>query len=246
MLLSALALCLKPISAEATTMATQRIGTLKPEDRAAVFRTAGNLGLDPYKFGALIHQESGFRPNVCGGAGGQYCGLIQFGPGARKEVGLPSKEMTIAEQLPYVEKYFQSRGYKPGMGIAKAYATVLGGNPNASLSAKDSFGTSVAGSIPKFEKGGSLYKQAQTTLGDPLSGVPSADTAIRKASPAGTTYIVLPDEEDAGDSTAADFLTAYLGKELFNKKTQQAPTFNPTALLTQAIFQTPNYLGEKL
>jgi hypothetical protein len=241
MLLSALALCLKPISAEATTMATQRIGTLRPEDRSAVFQTAKNLGLDPYEFGALIHQESGFRPNVMGGAGGQYRGLIQFGPGARKEVGLPSKEMTIAEQLPYVEKYFQSRGYKPGMGIAKAYATVLGGNPNVSLSAKDSFGTSVGGSIPKFVKGGSLYKQAQATLGDPIEGAAPAETAIRQASPGGNTYIVLPGgEKESG--TAADFLMAYLGKDIFKKKEAPSPTFNPTAMLTQALFQTPNYL----
>lgn len=246
MLLSVLALCLKPISAEATTMATQRIGTLKPEDRSAVFQTAKKLGLDPYEFGALIQQESGFRPNVIGGAGNQYRGLIQFGPGARKEVGLPSKEMTISEQLPYVEKYFQQRGYKPGMGIAKAYATVLGGNPNVSLTAKDSFGTSVASSLPRFVKGGALYKQAQATLGDPIDGGMPSDTAIRKAAPSGTTYIVLPEGDDDEGSTAADFLTAYLGKELLGKKMQQAPTFNPTALLTQAIFQTPDYLGGKM
>lgn len=222
-------------------MATQRIGTLKPEDRAAVFKTAQNLGLDPYEFGALIHQESGFRSNVMGGAGKQYYGLIQLGPDARKEVGLPSKEMTIAEQLPYVEKYFQQRGYKPGMGIAKAYATVLGGNPNVSLSAKDSFGTSVGGSLPRFVKGGSLYKAAQTTLGDPLGSATSGETAIRQASPTGNTYIVVPGGESGG-STAADFLSAYLGKELLGKEKVPQPTFNPTALLTQAIFQTPNYL----
>lgn len=196
-------------------MAQTKIGTLKPEDRQAVFQTASRLGLDPYEFGALVHQESGFRPNVMGGAGGQYRGLIQFGPGARKEVGLPSKEMTIAEQLPYVEKYFQSRGYKPGMGIAKAYATVLGGNPNVSLKAKDSFGTSVESSLPKFKKGGQLYQMAQRTLGDPLTATP-AQPPVAAAAPTATqqpnTVIVLTggEDEDSKPSLEKSFLSSYI------------------------------------
>jgi hypothetical protein len=224
-------------------MATQRIGTLRPEDRAAVFQSAQNLGLDPYEFGALIHQESGFRSNVMGGAGKQYYGLIQLGPGARKEVGLPSKEMTIAEQLPYVEKYFQQRGYKPGMGIAKAYATVLGGNPNVSLSAKDSFGTSVGGSLPRFVKGGSLYKQAQATLGDPLGSATAGETAIRQAAPTGNTYIIMPNGGPESGSTAADFLTAYLSKGLLGKEKTVQPVFNPLNELIKTFSQTPNYLA---
>lgn len=117
--------------------------------------------------------ESGFRPNVWGGDGGNYRGLIQFGPGARQEVGLPSKEMTIAEQLPYVEKYFNQRGFKPGMGIEKAYATVLVGNPGGNLNAKDSFGTSVGSAAPRMKAGGDLYGAAQAMLGDvDVSGLP--------------------------------------------------------------------------
>ena len=68
--------------------------------------------------------------------------------------------MTIAEQLPYVERYFQQRGYQPGMGIQKAYATVLGGNPDANINYKDSFGTSVASAVPRMKEGGDLYKTA--------------------------------------------------------------------------------------
>lgn len=142
------------------------VGKLSPADRAAFLQTSKNLGLNPYEFGGLVQMESGFRPNVWGGAGGNYRGLIQFGPGARQEVGLPSKDMTIAEQLPYVEKYFQQRGYKPGMGIEKAYATVLVGNPGGNLDAKDSFGTSVSSASPRMKVGGDLYEAAQSVLGD--------------------------------------------------------------------------------
>lgn len=223
-------------------MGSIRVGTLKPEDKAAVLNTARNLGLDPYEFGALIHQESGFRPNVWGGAGGAYRGLIQFGPGARQEVGLPSESMTIAQQLPYVEKYFQQRGYKPGMGIAKAYATVLGGNPNASLTSKDAFGTSVASSIPGFQKGGSLYSLAQKTLGD-VTGVQPAATPTTSApvdKQTGNTYnIILADEEPA--DAYKNFLFSYLPK-------LQGVTskFDPILAVKAALNSAPNYFSENI
>lgn len=237
-------------------MAQTKIGTLKPEDRQAVFQTASRLGLDPYEFGALVHQESGFRPNVMGGAGGQYRGLIQFGPGARKEVGLPSKEMTIAEQLPYVEKYFQSRGYKPGMGIAKAYATVLGGNPNVSLKAKDAFGTSVESSLPKFKKGGTLYQMAQRTLGDPLTPGPTQpEVAAAPTVQQPNTVIVLTDGKDEEDSDSAlrkSFLSSYIQEALQPGGTKESNA----AKISQGLFRnmlssisgttsSPDYFGQR-
>jgi hypothetical protein len=69
--------------------------------------------------------------------------------------------------MPQAVQFLLDRGFKPGeMGIDRAYATVLGGNPNVSLNAKDSFGTSVAGALPRFKQGGDLYKNAQRVLGD--------------------------------------------------------------------------------
>lgn len=165
-------------------MATGRIGTLRPEDRQAVFSTAERLRLNPYEFGALIHQESGFRPNVYGGAGGNYYGLIQFGGPERAKYLDPGKlgKYTIAEQLPAVERFLLDRGFQPGkMGIDRAYATILGGNPNVSLTSKDSFGTSVASSLPRFKPGGSLYQEAQKTLGDPLTQVSPAGTGSQRS-----------------------------------------------------------------
>lgn len=234
-------------------MAQTKIGTLKPEDRQAVFQTASRLGLDPYEFGALVHQESGFRPNVMGGAGGQYRGLIQFGPGARKEVGLPSKEMTIAEQLPYVEKYFQSRGYKPGMGIAKAYATVLGGNPNVSLKAKDAFGTSVESSLPRFKKGGELYQMAQRTLGDPLTPGSQPEVAGTTTQQPNTVIVLTGGEdEESKPSLEKSFLSSYIQEALQPRGTKESST----AKISQGLFRnmlssisgttsSPDYFGQR-
>ena len=150
-----------------------RIGTLRPEDRAAVYETAKRLQIDPYELGAVIHKESGFNPNVWGGAGGKYYGLIQFGTPERREARLDPKRIgsyTIREQLPNVERWLAGRGYRPGMGVQKLYATILGGNPNANIYAKDAFGTSVANAVSSFRPGGALYKRAQGTLGDAPEG----------------------------------------------------------------------------
>ena len=133
----------------------------------AIFRGAKQLGLDPYEFGAFLSLESGpnMDPNIVGGAGGRHKGLIQFGQNEQRQYGITGPQ-TRAGQMPAVLQYFQDRGFKPGMGIARAYATVLGGNPNVSLTAQDSFGTSVQSMLPRFQKGGDYYANAQRVLGD--------------------------------------------------------------------------------
>ena len=144
-----------------------RVGILPPEERMAMFSGAKRLGLDPYEFGGFISLESGMNmdPNIVGGAGGRHKGLIQFGKNEQKLYGITGPQ-TRAGQMEKVVQYFQDRGFKPGMPIGSAYATVLGGNPNVSLDAKDSFGTSVSSVLPRFKKGGDLYKNAQRVLGD--------------------------------------------------------------------------------
>jgi hypothetical protein len=148
-------------------MATPKVGILPQEERMAIFRGAKQLGLDPYEFGAFLSLESGpnMDPNIVGGAGGRHKGLIQFGQNEQKQYGI-SGEQTRAGQMPAVLQYFEDRGYKPGMGIARAYATVLGGNPNVSLTSKDAFGTSVQSVLPRLKKGGDYYINAQRVLGD--------------------------------------------------------------------------------
>ena len=140
-------------------------GSLNPNDALAIKATAGRLGVDPYSLGGLFEMESGHRPNVWGGDGGNYKGLIQFGPGARSEVGLPNRDMTISEQLPYVEKYFNQRGFTPGKhGVTEMYRTVLVGNPGQS--GTDSFGTNSDAASKRMMPGGDLYQRAQKLYGN--------------------------------------------------------------------------------
>ena len=148
-------------------MTTPKRGILPEEERMAIFRGAKALGLDPYEFGEFLALESGNKmdPNIVGGEGGRHKGLIQFKKKKKKTYGI-SGPQTRAGQMPKVLQYFQDRGYKPGMGIARAYATVLGGNPNVSLTAQDSFGTSVQSMLPRFLEGGDYYANAKRVLGD--------------------------------------------------------------------------------
>lgn len=146
------------------------MANLSPEDIAAIKQSANRLGLDPYSFGAIIQQESGFRPNVWGGTDGKYYGLIQFGGPERKEAGLDPEKIaqgsyTIPEQLPAVERWLRGRGFETGMSPQKAYATILGGNPEANIYAEDSFGTTVANTTQKLLPGGELYEYSKQLLG---------------------------------------------------------------------------------
>lgn len=81
-------------------------------------------------------------------------------------------------------------------------------------------------------KGG---KQAETS-GETLSA------AMPEATVQGGTVIYLPRGKKKSDA-ASSFLNYFIQQELEGKPEAQASTFNPTALLTQAIFQAPNYLG---
>jgi len=152
-------------------MATPRIGILPQADRLAIFDAAKKLKLDPYELGGFLSLESGMNmdPNIRGGAGGEHYGMIQFGRAEQKRYLDQNRigKYTRAEQMPKAVQFLLDRGFKPGeMGIDRAYATVLGGNPNVSLNAKDSFGTSVAGALSRFKEGGDLNKNARRVLGD--------------------------------------------------------------------------------
>ena len=154
--------------------------SLSRDDALAIVQTSRNLGVDPGSFAGLLQLESGIDPNIWGGAGGNYRGLIQFGPGARQEVGLPDGPMTIQQQLPYVEKYYQQRGFKPGQHDETAlYRTVLVGNPYDS--GTDSNGTNSDSAAQRMMPGGDLYNTGLQKLNDALGGSLPAGAATAQA-----------------------------------------------------------------
>jgi hypothetical protein len=230
------------------------MANLTQADKEAVRAVARNLRMDPNELGALILQESGFRPNVWGGGGNNYYGLIQFGGPERQEVGLdPNKigNYTVAEQMPHVERFFKGRGFKPGMGIQKAYATVLGGNPNANIYAQDSNKTSVASAAPRMARGGDLYKQSEQLLGasnltgteafnqnlvDPDQPYSNTTTATTADGIPININISLGDSKKTEErKSIADIMS----NNLLNQVLQQRPLIDPMTLFQQmgAMFQ---------
>jgi hypothetical protein len=132
----------------------------KGSRQQALKQAADQLGIRPVDLAAVMSLETGgsFNPDIGGGAGGKYRGLIQFGPSEQKTYGW-NKGMGFEQQvLGPVVKYLKARGVKPGHGVQELYAAILTGNvaniKNGGLDWKDSFGTSVRGALPSLTKGG--------------------------------------------------------------------------------------------
>src|SRR5579872_6074216 len=86
-----------------------------PSDMQAVIDTADRLKIDPQTLAAVLHYESGFKPNDKSPSGKGYSvrGLIGFDPENVRKYGEPGP--TIAAQMPQVEQYMLDRGWKPGV-----------------------------------------------------------------------------------------------------------------------------------
>ena len=207
---------------------------ITPADRQATFRTARSLGLNPYEFGAVLDKESGINPNIWGGSGGNYYGAIQFGGPERTEAGLdPNKigRYTLAEQMPHIEKWVLGRGFKPGMGVDKLYATILGGNPDADMNLPDSNDTTVSNSVRGFLRGGANYNRAMQVLGpapnETTMPVAAGDQVpTQQAATATTTTQTLPD---------GTVININIGKGKTDPKT---PEFDPNKFMKQYMMKT--------
>ena len=89
---------------------------------------AGRYGLSTEDVLTAMYYESGGVPNRWGGSGGKYYGLLQFSPDSRRRYGMP-ENASASEQLPAFYRYFDDRGFKPGMGFRNFYATINTGTP---------------------------------------------------------------------------------------------------------------------
>lgn len=89
---------------------------------------AKNIGADPLDLATLMSFESGFRPQIMGGAGGKYRGLIQMGPWEQQNYGL-NANTSLGDQFGMIERFFKDRGFKPGMSGLDLYSTVNAGSP---------------------------------------------------------------------------------------------------------------------
>jgi TP901 family phage tail tape measure protein len=124
----------------------------------ALVAAAQKLGVSPLDLATIISYETSgtFSPSIPGGQGGNYMGLIQFGPTERQQYGAHPGQSFEEQVTGPVVRYFEDRFRGVGMSTQGAslldlYTTVLAGNPKANRNARDSFGTSPQSGVGRME-----------------------------------------------------------------------------------------------
>lgn len=116
----------KPVRSKVTSSG-QGPAFRDPNFKAALERTASNLGVDPNHLIAIMKQESRLNPQAVN-KDTQATGLIQFMPNVAQELGTSTRalyRMSASQQMQWVEKYFRMRRIRPGMGLGDLYLAVF-------------------------------------------------------------------------------------------------------------------------
>lgn len=95
----------------------------EPGFKAALEKTASNLGVNPNDLLQIMKRESGVDPHRVNPRGGAT-GLIQFVPKTARDLGTTTYalgRMSAVEQMAYVEKYYKNLGVKPGATLDDLY-----------------------------------------------------------------------------------------------------------------------------
>lgn len=102
---------------------------------------AATFDLDPVDVAAIMSYESGgtFDPRKMGGKGGNYMGLIQFGPWERNKYGIDANS-SPEQWTRAIVSFLNDRGFKKGMGTLDLYSTINAGKPGR-YNASDGNGT---------------------------------------------------------------------------------------------------------
>lgn len=172
---------------------------------------ASALGLDAKEVAAVMSFESAgtFDPTKMGGDGGNYMGLIQFGPNERQQYGIDA-DSTPEEWTNAILSFMDDRGFEKGMGLEDFYSTILTGSPG-NYDRQDSNGTSVRNAIPRILADHGPNAERWLAAGiqsiDPDTGEPSGPI-IGGNLPTNVTQQV-----DNGDGTVSTVRTISIGTD---------------------------------
>lgn len=146
---------------------------------AAIARAAAEIGASPKDLATVIAYETAgtFSPKKWGGTGGNYMGLIQFGPEERAKYGVHEGQ-SFDEQMGSVVAYLKDRGFKPGMGLEDLYSTINAGTPGR-YRASDGPGKNVLTHVAEMRKKGGAAQKADAVL----AGVEVGSTAMPASIP---------------------------------------------------------------
>lgn len=120
--------------------------------RDKIIETANALGMSPADLATMISYETAgtFDPTKKGPTTkwGTHRGLIQFGEPQAKQYGVDWND-PVNSQLGAngaVVKYMLASGFRPGMSLEQAYATINAGSPHK-LNARDAAAGGAPGSV---------------------------------------------------------------------------------------------------
>jgi hypothetical protein len=154
---------------------------IDPRLISAVRASAARLGISPLDLLTAMSYETGGKldPNLWGGAGKRYLGLIQFGPDEQKQYGV-KPGMPVADQVTAAERYLRNRGVKPGMGLLDIYSTINAGSPghyNASDAGNGGMRGTVADKVSSPEMAAHRRRAEALLRGNPPSFGPPSSVA---------------------------------------------------------------------
>jgi len=200
----------------------------------AVRASAARLGVSPSDILTAMSYETGGKldPNLWGGKGGNYLGLIQFGPEERAKYGV-KEGMPVTEHVNAAENFLRDRGVKPGMGLLDIYSTINAGRPglyDRSDAGNGGAPGTVADKVATQMVG--HRARANSLLGDESSPIPISPPASGGASPSApvsTTPVAAGTAGGEANSEAPDYtaIASAIGKA---SQGAQAPT--PVAIDT--------------
>ena len=174
------------------------------EDKAALKTAAADLGVSPQDLATVMLYESAgtMSPGKVGGKGGNYMGLIQFGPAERQKYGVHAGQ-TFAEQTESARRFLSDRGLKKWLKDnpnateeekrTALYSTINAGSPGQQHWGKlDRPGSTVRSHTQQmFAPGSQHVARAKGFLGETQTASltpPTSDTTATPSNlvPAGT------------------------------------------------------------
>jgi hypothetical protein len=179
-------------------------------ERDAINRVAADLGVSPQDLATVMSYETGgtMSPSKWGGRGGNYLGMIQFGPAERQKYGVHPGQ-TAAQQIDAAGRFLKDRGLQRWLREnpnatdeekqTALYSTINAGSPGRQYWGRsDRPGYNVQSHArAMFAPGSRHVARARGYLG--LGGDGAAAAAPRPAER--SSDVVAPRSEDAGGRT---------------------------------------------
>lgn len=146
---------------------------MTPEATAYLVERARAAGYNPADLVRVMQYESSGDPTRWGGKGGNYFGLIQFGPEERAKYGVNTQQPSATNQIDATFRFLADRGYKPGMGLLDLYSTINAGSPGH-YQASDGNGTVASHVAKMMGTNPSLPASTATPASMPVASAPMA------------------------------------------------------------------------